>query len=198
MTLPVLLLVLLPQFHSPFCEAHHRIGKNGIRAVDFCNFSYPSIKTEEDVGPQGPIRLKRGVHPPDADGSDLITLEEIQYADVTHDGRQEAVVTMFWHSGGTMQLGMVYVLGMKGEEPVVLWDFIGGDRGFGGLHRAYGKDGDLWLEILDPDATQGNCCSSQIIRTRLRWNGSTFVPQGNRQILPNPDYKEERRPDPPT
>ena len=194
MILPVFLLILLPQFHSPFCEAHRSLRKDGIRAVDLCNFSYPSIKTEEEVGPEGSIQLRNGVQLPDEDGSGLIELEEIQYADVTHDGRPEAVVTMFWHSGGTMQLGMVYVVGMKGRDPVVLWDFIGGDRGFGGLHRAYGKDGDLWIEVLDPDAAQGNCCSSRILRTRYRWNGATFVQQGKGESLPNPDYKEYKEP----
>lgn len=195
MTLPVLLLLLLPQFHSPFCEAHDSIGRKGIRAVDFCNFSYPTVKTKEDVGLPSPmIRLRDGVRPPDEDGGGLVILDQIQYAAVTRDGHQQALVTMTWFSGGTMHLGMVYVFGMKGSKPVVLWNFIGGDRGFGGLHRVYGKDADLWLEVLDPEAAEGNCCSRRIIRTRYRWNGSTFVQQGKSQVLPNPEYKEYKPP----
>lgn len=192
MTLPVLLLILLPQFHSSFCDAPRSVGTSRIRAVDFCNFSYPSIKTEQDVGGPSPIRLKNGVHPPDKDGSGLIALDDIQYANLTRDGHEEALVTMTWYSGDTMHLSRVYVFGMKDSKPVVLWDFVGGDRGYGGLHRVYGKDGDLWLEIHDPDAAEGNCCSRRIIRTRFRWNGSTFVQQGKRQVLPNPDYTEQK------
>jgi hypothetical protein len=192
-TLPVLLLILLPQFHSPFCEGHHATGKDEIHTVDFCNYSYPGVKRgPKKVGwPYPVIRLKDGIRPPeDESGGGLITLEEIRYADVTHDGQDEALVTMVWHSGGTMQKGMVYVLGMKNAKPVVLWDFVGGDRGFGGLHRVYGKNGDLVLEVHDPDAAVGNCCSRRIIRKRLRWNGSRFVQQGKSQSLPDPDYKE--------
>jgi hypothetical protein len=194
MTLPVLLLALLPQFHSPFCEAQRNKATGGIQAVDFCNFSYPGIQSsrrKKTAWPNPQIRLKDGVRlPQDESGGGLITLEQIQYADVTHDSKDEALITMVWHSGGTMQLGMVYVWGMKGTTPIVLWDFVAGDRGFGGLRRVYGSGGDLMLEIYDPDAAAGNCCSRRIIRKRLRWNGTTFVQQGKSQVLPNPDYKE--------
>jgi hypothetical protein len=194
MILPLLLLGLLPQFHSPFCEDHRTRGTDGIRAVDFCNFSYPGIKSgqRKRMGwPNPRIRLKDGVRPPEDEfGSGLITLEQIQYADVTRDGQDDAMVTMVWHSGGTMQIGMVYVWTMHGSVPAVLWDFAGGDRGFGGLRRVYAKDGDLILELYDPDAAAGNCCSRRIIRKRFRWNGSRFVQWGKSQVAPNPDYTE--------
>jgi len=165
----------------------------GIRSVDFCELSYPSIgpKRKKLERPDSVVSLKNGVRQPEGeDGSGLITLEEIQYTDVTHDGREDALVTMVWHSGGTMQKSLVYVWSMKNSKPAVLWVFASGDRGFGGLHRVYGKDGDLILEVNDPDASVGNCCSRSFIRKRFRWDGSRFVQQGKRQVLPNPDYKE--------
>jgi hypothetical protein len=191
--LPLLLLFLVPQYHSDFCDAHRMRSHTGIRSVDFCELSYPSIGSKrKDLGrPDSVVSLKNGVRQPEGeDGSGLITLEEIQYTDVTHDGREDALVTMVWHSGGTMQKSLVYVWSMKNSKPVVLWDFASGDRGFGGLHRVYGKDGDLILEVNDPDASVGNCCSRRFIRKRFRWDGSRFVKQGKRQVLPNPDYKE--------
>ena len=192
MLLPLLLL-LLPQYHSDFCDAHHVSGQDGIRAVDFCNLSYPSIgpKRKKIGWPDSIVSLKNGVlQPTDEDGNRLMTLEDVQYTDVTHDGREDALVTIIWHSGGTMQKSLVYVWSMKNSKPVVLWDFASGDRGYGGLHRVYGKDGDLILEVNDPDASVGNCCSRRFIRRRFRWNGSAFMPQGKIQVLPNPDYKE--------
>lgn len=125
------------------------------------------------------------------DEGPLITLDEIEYVDVTRDGREDAIVTLTWHSGGTMQLGMVYIWSMKGSTPVLRWGFFAGDRGLGGLHRVYGRGDDLILEIHDPDAAAGNCCSRRIIRTRYHWNGSKFVPRGKPTVLPNPEYKDQ-------
>ena len=193
MALSLLFLVLLPQFHSRFCDARHTSGTGGIRAVDFCNFAYPGIKTpRKSIGwPDPEFWLKEGVRQPeDKFGSGLITLETIQYADVTGDGQEDALITLVWHSGGTMQVGMVYVWSIKDSKPVALWDFAGGDRGYGGLRRVYEKGGDLVLEVYDPDAVAGNCCSRRFIRTRFRWNGYKFLQQGKNEVLPNPDYQE--------
>jgi len=193
--LSLVFLALLPQFHSRFCDrdAHHTSGTAGIRTIDFCNFSYPGIKrSRKTIGwPDPEFRLKEGVRPSeDKFGSGLITLEAIDYADVTRDGQEDALITLIWHSGGTMQVGMVYVWSMKDSKPVALWDFAGGDRGYGGLRRVYETGGDLALEVYDPDAAAGNCCSRRIIRKRFRWNGSKFVQQGKTETIPNPDYQD--------
>lgn len=191
----ILFFALLSGYHSSYCDSRHPAKTNRIRAVDFCNFEYPGVKFPYD-GDEEPIpdfKLERGVRPPEADDPSkggLIILEEITYGDVTRDGREEALVTMTWFSGGTMHLGLVYVWSLKGSAPSPLWRFVGGDRGFGGLRRAYADSGDLLLEVYDPDAAVGNCCSRRIIRTRYRWDGAKFVPQGKPKKLPNPDFKD--------
>jgi len=184
---------LLSGFSSRYCDTHHLSGSAGIRSVDFCNFLYPGVKSEHKRfgWPNTSFRLEKGVHEPEnPDGGGLITLEKVQYADITHNGQEGAVTTMIWHSGGTMQLGIVYVWSFRNGTPVMLWNFVGGDRGLGGLRRAYAEQGDLFLEVYDSNAAEGNCCSRRIVRTHYRWNGSTFVQTGKRQTLANPDYEK--------
>ena len=189
---PILFFALVAGYHSQYCDKHPGAKGEGVRAVDFCNFTYPGVKSSRHkrLWPEPSFKLKKGVHPPESqDGGGLILLEEVQYGDVTRDGHENAVTTLIWFSGGTMHLGLVYVWSLKGPAPSLLWNFVGGDRGFGGLRRAYADSGDLLLEIYDPNAAVGNCCSRRIIRTRYRWDGKKFVAHGKPKTLPNPDYK---------
>lgn len=201
----ILFFAFLSGYHSQYCDAHPRAKGEGARAVDFCNFEYPGIKfpnfeyprvkspyDEDATRIPAHFKLAKGVREPGKNHEgELMTLEEIKYADVTRDGREEAIVTLLWQSGGTMQLDMVYIWSLKGRGPALLRSFATGDRGDGGLHDIYGKDGDLVVELNDPESMMGNCCSRKFIRTRYRWDGAKFVPQGKPETLPNPDYKDQ-------
>jgi hypothetical protein len=192
----VLFFALVPGFHSPFCDSHRPPTSGGIKAVDFCNFEYPEAKPISN-GSELPMsflsgcKLHKGKRPPEGeeDGNGLVTLETIRYDRATQDGQREALVTLIWHSGGTMQLALVYSWIWKSGKSALLGSFVAGDRGFAGLRGVYGKGGDLVVELDDPDAAQASCCSGQIIRMRYPWDGNRLVPRGAREVLPHPAYK---------
>jgi hypothetical protein len=191
----ILFFALLSGYHSQYCDSHPQTKGKGVRAIDFCNFEFPGVKLpyddpgEERIPPH--FKLAKGVREPgQSHKGELITLEEIKYVDVTRDGREEAIVTLLWHSGGTMELGLIYVWSLKDPAPALLWSFSTGDRADGGLHEIYGKDGNLVLELNDPESAIGLCCARRFIRTRYRWDDAKFVPQGKPQKLPNPDFKD--------
>ena len=162
-------------------------------AADFCNFTYPGIRnprTGKRMWPATHFTLTRGAwqEADDEPYARTVTLENIERADLTGAGRKSAITTLRWHSGGSMQKGLVYIWGPEAEKPKLLWSFAAGDRSDGGLHNVYGKNGDLIVELNDLKAAIGACCSRRFIRTRYHWNGSRFEPVGKSITLPNHEY----------
>jgi len=171
-------------------------AQNTNRQVDFKNFSYPWPNPSGwphrlewlDVSERAHVQLVDGRWrlqledaPPIYPFSGL-TLESVEFADVTGTGRSDAIVTLRFDTGGTQYSHYVYIYSLAAEKPKLLAYFHSGDRSASGLYRVYAEGGQLVVELFDPDKQQGDCCSAGFIRTRYRWHAGRFEPTGAREL----------------
>lgn len=165
-----------------------------IRETDFRNFRY----TFRETG----WTLVNGAQPDVVEGDWGFEFDDVSYGDVTGDGREEALVTITAQTGGTMRPHWIFVYGAGAGGPELLWVFESGDRAAGGLKRVSAEGGMLVVELLgkgmlphDPDTygaedetSLGACCPSMFTRSRYGWNGRSFEPRGEPEVLPyDPD-----------
>jgi hypothetical protein len=159
-------------------------AQQSIRQVDFRNFSYPRtgpLLAHDhlqwlDLSAKRPIRLSNGK---DSAG---FTLTSIQFADVTGDAKEEAIVVLHYDTGGTQQTDYIYIYSFGSGGPKLLAYCYTGDRAYSGLYKVYGRNGRLLVELYDPKKALGDCCSSGFIRTRYEWRGDRFLASGRRQF----------------
>jgi len=154
-------------------------AQTNIRQFDFKNFSYPwthsfmwpSKLVWLDMSKGRHVRLVNGRWQRDA-GNGItftgLTLEEVQFADVTGDGQTDVIVILRYDTGGTQYLHYVYVYSFVGAKPKLLACFHSGVRDELGLYKVYAQKGKLVVELFDPEKSTGACCSSGFIRTRYR------------------------------
>jgi len=168
------------------------VGQNNTGATDFKNFRYPwshySGWPHElewlDASETEHIQLKDGRW---ADAVDPgltftgLTLENVQFADVTGDGRPEALATLRYDTGGTQYSHYVYIYSLADKSPKLLAYFHSGDRSYWGLYRVYGRGGKLVVELFDPEKRTGDCCSHGFVRTIYQWRGGRFQQVGAKQ-----------------
>jgi hypothetical protein len=156
-----------------------------IRHVDFKNFTYPMSGPRLghdrlkwlDTSRPGHVRLVNGA---DNAESPTFTFESVKFADVTGDGKEDAIVVLTFHSGGTQTSDYVYIYSFADGKPKLLAYCYTGNRSDSGLYKVYGKHGMLVVELLDPNKRSAECCSSGFVRTRYRWNGQGFEAIGAR------------------
>src|SRR5215472_11743614 len=174
-------------------------AQKDIRQVDFKNFIYPWSKPTEwldqlrwlDKSEPGRVQLVDGRWRDVEEGeSDRpfsgLTLESVQFADVTGDGRTDALVVLRFGTGGTQYSHYVYIYSFAAGEPKLLAYFHSGDRAYSGLYRVYGQGGKLVVELFDPEKRSGDCCSSRFIRTRYQWHNGQFQAVGAQEFgIPN-------------
>jgi hypothetical protein len=98
-----------------------------------------------------------------------LTLESVTWADITGEGRDDAIVVIRYDTGGTQFSYFVYLYSMRAGRPHLLGCFHAGDRAYSGLYRVYAQNKELVVELFDPAKRTGDCCSSGFIRTRYRW-----------------------------
>jgi hypothetical protein len=155
-----------------------------IRQVDFKNFNYPlsshllsHARLEWlDTSP-GSIRERaiRFVNGKDVSG---FTLQSVTYADVTGDGKEDAVVVVRYDSGNTQNTHYVYIYSMAdGHAKLQAFCHTGGGTNLG-LHKAYGERGELVIELLDRQNLPGSCCTSGFVRMRYKWRDGGFQISG--------------------
>jgi hypothetical protein len=116
------------------------------------------------------------------------TLQSVDYADVTGNGKEGAIVVLLYQTGGTQTTHYVYVYSLNAGKPKLLAYCHTGSRADFGLNKVYGERGMLVFELLDPAKSSGDCCSSGIVRTRYRWHDGRFEPLGTseRETLKEP------------
>lgn len=178
-------------------------SKSAIRQVDFRNLSYPKLPTGKCSLEE--IHLKDGKYKapeewaPDRTSSVgcwKVTLGRVDYGDVTGDGIEEAIVTLYAEMGGTESSQDVYIYTSQGGEPVLLWKFATGDRADGGQRRIFAENGALVIELFGKGAVIGkylydtedvpDCCPEHYTRTKYRWQENRFQQDGPEVVLPNP------------
>lgn len=102
----------------------------------------------------------------------------VQYADLTGDGVDEAIVPVTANgSAGTIGY---YVFGMHGGQPVPLLTRRGPDIT---VTVAGGRLVDTVADYAQGDPL---CCPSQLRRTMFAWNGTALVQAGT-EVVPNPN-----------
>jgi len=164
-------------------------AQTSIREVDFKNHVYPlsgPLLGHDhlqwlDLSGRRHFRLVEGK---DSPRSPTFELSSVQYADVTGDGKEEAIVVIHLNTGGTQQSDYIYVYAFHNGEAALLAYCYTGDRAYSGLYGAYGRGGQLVVELNDPSKSQGDCCSTRFIRTKYAWRDGKFVPLGRREYGP--------------
>lgn len=168
---------------------------SSIRKIDFSNFSYPWTEDFSNRHEKF-FTLKNGEIPFKRDGQMGISLGKIEYADVTGEGADEAILIISIQSGGTAIPNIVYVYTVENENPKILWSFDTGDRAQGGLKKVYAENGNLIVETFGsskfenekwnfkfPEKFAGYCCPTAYTEIRFKWNGKKFVVQGKPELF---------------
>lgn len=177
-----------------------------IRSVDFKNFSYPWV--QPSVWPDHlqwmSLRLNQHVDLVDGRWVDRdrnrkdapftgLTLEGVEYATLSNDRSEDAVVVLRYDSGGTQYHYWVYIYSGSNEPPPALLGFFhAGDRAAHGLYRVFVKDRTLNVQLFDPKKGEGDCCSSGYLDYQFHWNGRGFESVGN--PIPGRVESTSRRP----
>jgi hypothetical protein len=154
-------------------------AQTDLRHFDFKNFSYPMTGPKLghdrlmwlDSSVPGRIRLVNGNGRLRSEGFSLRSLE---FADVTGDGREDAIVVIHYDTGGTQQTDYIYIYAPSSSGPKLLAYCYTGDRAYSGLHEVFGEQGYLVIELLDPDKQKGDCCSDGLVLTRYKWLNGRF------------------------
>jgi hypothetical protein len=182
------------------------VAQTNIRQVDFKNFTYPLSGTllghdrlqwldepKEAHSDKKPIHLLNGNDLTKSsnfvmEGQEYaqwkgFTFQSVEFADVTGEGKEEAIVVLKYRTGGTQETHYVYIYSFVDGKPKLLAFCHTGDRGHNGLYKVYGDRGALVFELLDPKKMSGDCCSSGLVRTRYKWHNGRFEEFGVRESL---------------
>ena len=192
-------------------------AQQNIEQVDFKNFTYPlsghllgHSSLEWLDTPAHPATNKKTIHL--LDGSQLtrissvmvdgkeygqhegFTFESVSYGDITGDGKEEAIVVLMYHSGGTQTTNYVYVYSLGEHGPKLLAYCHTGSRSDSGLYSAYARNGLLVFELLDPARAHGECCSSGVLISSYKWQNKVFELAGpvERRTLPLPQEHPDK------
>jgi hypothetical protein len=184
-------------------------AQQSIRQVDFNNFTYPL--SGHLLGHDRLEWLNTPTHPAAntktiqlVNGSQLtktssvmvdgkeysqyegFTFESLSYGDAIGNGKEEAIIVLTYHSGGTQTTNYVYVYGLGEHGPKLLAYCHTGSRADLGLYGVYARNGALVFELLDPARASGDCCSSGVLISNYKWQNGAFKLAGaiERRALP--------------
>src|SRR5437879_8115945 len=142
-----------------------------IRDVDFKNFTYPWYPSYLK-SPYGSRRvaLKDGKFEVEQNQKAgiwylLLELDDVSYADLTGDAREEAIVYLRGISVINRFVGCVFIYALEdGEPPKLLWHYETGDRADGGLRKMEVENGALLIEQNLLEGAGGLCCPKRFVR----------------------------------
>lgn len=130
-----------------------------IRDVDFDNFSY-TIGFEEDMV----VTTIDGLLE-DSESFLWFSVLDVIYGDLDDDGRDEAVVTTGYHTGGSGRFGLLNIYAIEDDQVVLRGTRGTGDRADGGLAHVEIAGGQLVVWWFGTD--QGACCPNMVHRQKL-------------------------------
>ena len=108
-------------------------------------------------------------------------MQSVEFADVTGESKEDAIVVLEYLTGGTQKTHYVYIYSFDDGTPKLLAYFHSGSRAYYGLRKVYGENGKLVVELFDPEKSSGDCCSSGFVRTRYKWHNGRFEAFGARE-----------------
>ena len=151
-----------PETVADYADASPTRAKAGavtaeFEGIDFKNFSYPVSLRKQ------PVRLEDGEYEYHQDeslgGSGWFTFKGVDYADVTGDGRKEAVVRISSvQCGGSCDGGshLIYFYSMRAKKPALLWRVETGSFGYGcGLKSLAVCEGAVAVEVFNDCRFEG-------------------------------------------
>ena len=151
----------------------------GIRSVDFRNFTYYS----ESIG--GYVTLRHGFFSQKdviGEGASTVSLESVQYAALTGDGSQQAVVVILTHLTGSMPTAVdCYVFEYSGATARPIFH-----QWQEGPAVACVQGRALRIVAASWDRRDAHCCPSFTETKRYRWIGGEFVVVSARTLLNHP------------
>lgn len=159
-------------------------AQSDIRKVDFKNFTYDIqiFETKEK------ITVKDGEYTRMSEEDRLyLNVSDAEYGDLDGDGKDEAVVVTIINTGGTGNFSNGLIFTMKGGKPVVMTEFEGGDRAYGGIVGAKILDKLLIVQQNDVGEAGGACCPEFIVTTTYELKDGKLSPVGKqerREIYP--------------
>lgn len=169
-----------------------------IEEVDFKNFSY--FYGEND---NKKVTLTNGEKPYGGLDDIAFNFNKVEFADLTKDGANEAVVVLL-HGSGAIASNLVAVYTLQNQQPKRLWSFYLGSETNGRLKDIYVVDDSLIVEIFgkndfDKDRNEFKfspnfnpaeafCCPKNFTRFVFNPDGEKFVLQEKPQVF---DYKPE-------
>lgn len=169
-----------------------------IEDVDFKNFSY--FYGEND---QKKVTLTNGEKPYGGLEDIAFSFNKLQFADLTKDGSNEAVVVL--QSGnGAIASNLVAVYALQNQQPKKIWSFYTGTETNGRLKDISVKENNLVVEIFgknefnndrneftfskDFNSAEAFCCPKNFTQFIFKLNGEKFASQEKPQVF---DYKQE-------
>ncbi len=170
-----------------------------VKEVDFKNFTYP-VETGKDR-----FTLKNGETPFDKGEDILFSLENIEFADLTNDSEDEAIIKILVEYGAT-STGLIYVYTLENKKLKNLWSTASGYDAKGGLKRFYSENGELIIELFgnnqfieskgkfefsDEAGVPKNLYRpTTFTKFRFKWNGEKFVLEDKPELF-DYDLKNE-------
>lgn len=165
-----------------------------IRKIDFKNFSFPETDSYTK------FTLKNGEKLFEPRKEEGIILEDVEFSDLTGDGKEEAILWMSIQTGGSMIPNLVYIYTLKNGKPKFLWGFLSGDRAAGGLKKVYSEDGKLIVEFFGDtkfienknefkfpselsEVPRGLCCPIEFTQFYFKWNGKNFAAERSPELI---------------
>lgn len=162
-----------------------------IRKIDFKNFKYTFTEYVGD------FTLKNGEKPYVHQKESGIELYKIDYADVTNDGEEDAILFMSVQTGGSAIPNVIYIYTLRNNKPKLLWNFTTGDRAVGGLKDIY-KENDMlvvelfgdnkfiddeWKFYRNYEKYAGDGRLTIYTKTRFKWSGEKFIVEGKPELF---------------
>jgi len=185
------------QAQSQFADSPTPEEKLLIRKIDFKNFTYPG-KTGEKI-----FTLTNGEEPFGQLKDIAFSLKSIEYADLTNDKEDEAIIHISVQYGAGSS-GLLYVYTLENNKPKILWYVESGYGAEGELKKVYAENSSLIIELFgdnkfientdefkfpdQKDIPKDLCCPTTFTKFRFIWNGKKFVVEGKSELL---DYERK-------
>ncbi len=200
----------LPDLQAEILDDRGKSTASPLGRFDFRNFTFPLPRGWQHPDGDEITLVNGKTEPKFKDIQEEMTPEEkaaaraerrigmsyvtTKYLDADNDGQDEAVVVLKVETGGNAIPQLVYVYAWKDGQPELLWNFRTGDRADGGLKDIRAENGEVVVELYGQDRfllgqsetskitgdEEQLCCPIFFTRSRYKWNGKSFLLQGDR------------------
>ncbi len=172
-----------------------------IEKVDFKNFTYSYLGHQSR---KTTFTLNDGEKPFGKLDETGFSLIKVDYADLTNDGMNEAIINLSVHKP-VSNANMIQVYTIDKNHPKEIWTFwTGNDKVEGGLKRVYAQNNELTVELLGKnkfengelsyDFRKSYSDSHPTVYTKIhfKWDGERFAVEGKPELF-DYDWKNQNK-----